>query len=69
MRREGRMVNKVALYSMGLEHDINGVEYGVELVLSLTGIELIFFINACKLPCFTFLTSTMLIKHHYFRSC
>lgn len=56
------MVSKAVLDSVGLEHDINGVEYGVEIVLILTGMELIFFINACRVPCFTFLTSTVLIR-------
>lgn len=69
MRREERVVNKVALDSVGLEDDINGVEYEVGVVLSLAKMELILFINACRVPCFTFLTSTILIKDQCFRSC
>ena len=40
---EGVVVNEVVLGSVGPEHDVNGMELGVENVLVLAGIELIFF--------------------------
>ena len=63
------MVNEVVLDGVGLEHDINGMEYGVEIVLGLAGMELILIIAVHRVLWFRFVTNTMLITHQCFRSC
>ena len=50
--RRGVVVNEDVLDSVGLEHDINGMDQGVETMLVLAGIELIFFIVASMRLCF-----------------
>ena len=57
------------LDSVGLEHGINGMESGVENVLVLAGIELIFFIVACMGLWFGFVLETVLITQGCFSYC
>ena len=63
------VVNEIVLDSVVPEHDINGMEEGVENVLVLAGIELIFFIVASMGLCFGFVLETVLITQGCFSYC
>lgn len=54
------------LESVGPEHDISGMEYKVDTVMVLSGIELIFFTEACMMTCFGILMKIMVITHQCF---
>ena len=49
--------------SVGPGHDVNGIESGVDIVLVLAGIELIFFLVDGAVLCFGFRKRTILIAH------
>lgn len=60
------VINEYVLESMGPEHDINGMEQGVDIVMVLAGIELIFFVEAHTMLCFGFMVKIVVITHRCF---
>ena len=48
------MIGQDVTESMGTEHDVNGIEQGVDTVLVSAGIELIVFLVAGTVLCFEF---------------
>ena len=46
------MIDRDVTKGMGTEHDVNGIEYGVDTVLVSAGIELIVFLVAGIVLCF-----------------
>lgn len=60
--QRGKVAKADLLGSVGPEYDINGMEQGVEIVLILSGIELIFFIIPRMVQCFEFLVKTSIDK-------
>lgn len=44
-------------------HDVNGIEYGVDIVLFSAGIELVFILVAGRVLCLGFKVRIMLITH------
>lgn len=41
------MADKNILNNVGPEHDVNGMEKGIEIIINLAGRKLIFFIAVC----------------------
>ena len=66
---KGVAINGNVLERGGPGHDVDGIEYGVDTVLVLAGIELIFFLVAGTVLCFGFRMRTMLITHRCFSCC
>jgi len=62
-------VNEDLLDSVWPEHDVNGMESAVEVILVLAGMELIFFIEACIVLSFGSVTKTVLITHQCLSYC
>jgi len=58
---QGVVVNEDVLDSVGPEHDVNGMEYGVENVVVWAGLELTFYIVAGTGLCFGLVLETALI--------
>jgi len=56
-------INENVLESVRPEHDIDGMELGVDIVLVSAGIELIFYQVAGMVPYFGFRMRIMLITH------
>ena len=63
------MVNEGVLDSVGHEHDVHGMEEGVENMLGFAEVELIFFITASMRLCFGFVLEILLITLGCFCYC
>lgn len=57
------MINWDVLESVRPDHDINGIEEGMDIVLVSAELELILFLVAAIVVCFGFKIRAMLITH------